>query len=117
MSNGNGADTAGWTGRVTKGPQAAAELERSWREDPRWNGIQRGYDAAEVIRLRGSLVPEQTLARRGAERLWEMLSSGECVRALGALTGAQAVQMVQAGLKSIYLSNPLNQVLKAQARL
>ena len=74
------------------------------REDPRWKGIQRGYDAAEVIRLRGSLVPEQTLARRGAERLWEMLSSGECVRALGALTGAQAVQMVQAGLKSIYVS-------------
>jgi isocitrate lyase len=104
MSKDNGADTAARTGRATTGPQAAAELDRSWREDPRWSGIRRGYDASEVIRLRGSVVPEQTLARRGAETLWNLLSSGECVRALGALTGAQAVQMVQAGLKSIYVS-------------
>jgi len=107
MNDGNGSKAglrhAGVTDAGT-GQQAVAELERSWREDHRWQGIERGYDAAEVVRLRGSLVPEHTLARRGAETLWSLLSSGECVRALGALTGAQAVQMVQAGLKSIYVS-------------
>ena len=107
MNDGNGSKAglrhAGVTDAGT-GLQAVAELERSWREDHRWQGIERGYDAAEVVRLRGSLVPEHTLARRGAETLWSLLSSGECVRALGALTGAQAVQMVQAGLKSIYVS-------------
>ena len=107
MNDGNGSKAglrhAGVTDAGT-GLQAVAELERSWREDLRWQGIERGYDAAEVVRLRGSLVPEHTLARRGAETLWSLLSSGECVRALGALTGAQAVQMVQAGLKSIYVS-------------
>jgi len=107
MNDGNGSKAglrhAGVTDAGT-GLQAVAELERSWREDHRWQGIERGYDAAEVVRLRGSLVPEHTLARRGAETLWSLLRSGECVRALGALTGAQAVQMVQAGLKSIYVS-------------
>src|SRR5437868_3600561 len=70
----------------------------------RWKGIQRTYGAAEVVRLRGSIVPEQTLARLGAERLWELLQGEEPVRALGALTGGQAVQAVRAGLKAIYLS-------------
>ena len=104
MSKGNGSEAGISGAAAVTGPDAVAELERSWREDPRWAGIERGYDAAEVVKLRGSVVPENTLARRGAETLWELLTSGECVRALGALTGAQAVQMVQAGLKSIYVS-------------
>jgi len=82
----------------------AAQLEASWREDDRWKGIDRTYSAADVVRLRGSVVPEQTLARLGAERLWGLLHRGEPARALGALTGGQAVQMVKAGLEAIYLS-------------
>src|SRR5438067_3650741 len=82
----------------------AAQLEASWRAEPRWNGIERTYGAADVIRLRGSVVPEQTFARLGAERLWGLLHRGEPARALGALTGGQAVQMVKAGLEAIYLS-------------
>ncbi len=80
------------------------DLEQAWRQDPRWTGIERTYTAAEVVRLRGSVTPEHTLARLGAERLWELLAEDEPVRALGALTGGQAVQMVKAGLKAIYLS-------------
>ena len=72
--------------------------------DARWDGIERTYGPAEVVRLRGSVVPEQTLARLGAERLWELLRREEPVRALGAMTGGQAVQMVKAGLEAIYLS-------------
>jgi isocitrate lyase len=83
---------------------AAAQLEASWREEARWSGIERTYAAADVVRLRGSVVPEQTIARFGAERLWELLHRGEPARALGALTGGQAVQMVKAGLDAIYLS-------------
>ncbi|HLY93682.1 MAG TPA: isocitrate lyase [Gaiellaceae bacterium] len=83
---------------------AAAQLEASWREEARWSGIERTYSAADVVRLRGSVVPEQTIARLGAERLWELLHRGEPARALGALTGGQAVQMVKAGLDAIYLS-------------
>ncbi|HVH52037.1 MAG TPA: isocitrate lyase [Gaiellaceae bacterium] len=84
--------------------QAEAEqLEASWRED-RWSGIERTYSAADVVRLRGSVVPEQTIARLGAERLWALLHRDEPARALGALTGGQAVQMVKAGLDAIYLS-------------
>jgi isocitrate lyase len=84
-------------------------LERQWAEDERWAGIQRSYSPEEVVRLRGSVVPECTLARIGAERLWRLLTSplkAECgyVNALGALTGGQAVQMVRAGLQAIYLS-------------
>ena len=79
-------------------------LTRRWRDDARWQGIERTYEAADVVRLRGSVVPEQTLARRGAERLWELLHEDEPVRALGALSGGQAVQMVKAGLRAIYLS-------------
>jgi isocitrate lyase len=84
--------------------EEAQRLSRLWREDPRWQGIERTYGAEEVVRLRGSVVPEQTLARRGAERLWELLHEDEPVRALGALSGGQAVQMVKAGLRAIYLS-------------
>jgi isocitrate lyase len=79
-------------------------LERCWQADARWEGVERSYEAADVVRLRGSVVPEHTLARRGAERLWELLHRDEPVRALGALTGGQAVQMVKAGLQAIYLS-------------
>jgi len=82
----------------------ADQLEARWRDDARWSGIERTYGATEVARLRGSVVPEHTLARNGAERLWELLQRDEPVRALGALTGGQAVQMVKAGLEAIYLS-------------
>jgi isocitrate lyase len=83
---------------------AAQTLEAQWREDARWAGIERTYAPAEVVRLRGSVVPEQTLARLGAVRLWQLLHADEPVRALGAMTGGQAVQMVKAGLQAIYLS-------------
>src|SRR6516225_10052212 len=75
-----------------------------WQSDPRWKGITRAYSARDVLRLRGTVQIEYTLARMGAERLWSLLHSEPYVAALGALTGNQAVQMVQAGLKSIYLS-------------
>jgi isocitrate lyase len=82
----------------------ADQLDARWRDDPRWADVQRTYAAADVVRLRGSVRPEHTLARLGAERLWELLQGDRPVRALGALTGGQAVQMVQAGLEAIYLS-------------
>jgi isocitrate lyase len=81
-----------------------ADLERRWASDPRWAGVERGYSAADVIRLRGSFAPENTVARRGAERLWELLHTRDYTHALGAMTGGQAVQMVKAGLEAIYLS-------------
>jgi isocitrate lyase len=80
------------------------QLERDWRENPRWQGITRPYAAADVVRLRGSVQIEYTLAKLGAQRLWELMHTEPYVAALGALTGTQAVQMVQAGLKAIYLS-------------
>jgi isocitrate lyase len=82
----------------------AAALQRTWDTDPRWAGITRTYTAEEVVRLRGSFVVEQTIARRGAQRLWDLIHSEEYVAALGALTGGQAVEMVKAGLNAIYLS-------------
>src|SRR5438552_296121 len=84
----------------------AKTLERRWKISPRWKGIQREYSAEDVLRLRGSVRIEHRLARFGAERLWGQLhgDSGEPVRTFGALTGAQAVQMVRAGLQAIYLS-------------
>jgi isocitrate lyase len=82
----------------------AAELDRQWQADPRWAGTERTYTAADVIRLRGSVQEEYTLARLGAERLWTLLNSGGYINALGALTGNQAVQQVRAGLQAIYLS-------------
>jgi isocitrate lyase len=84
--------------------EAAEALRRDWETHPRWQGIQRDYDAADVVRLRGSVPIEHTLARRGAERLWTLLHDGPYVPALGALTGGQAVQMVRAGVPAIYLS-------------
>ncbi len=79
-------------------------LEKSWSGNPRWNGIKRDYSAEDVVRLRGSVSIEYTLARRGAERLWKQLNEQPYVNALGALTGNQAMQMAKAGLQSIYLS-------------
>ena len=75
-----------------------------WPNDPRWDGIERTYSLADVQRLQGTLVPEYTIARRGATKLWELLHSEPYLAALGALTGNQAVQQVRAGLKAIYLS-------------
>ena len=82
----------------------AATLRQEWASDPRWAGVQRTYSADDVVRLRGSVQEEHTLARLGAERLWAMLHSGGYVATLGALTGNQAVQQVKAGLRAIYLS-------------
>ncbi len=82
----------------------AARLKKDWAENPRWKGIHRAYSAEDVVRLRGSLHIEYTLARRGAERLWKSVSEEPFVNALGALTGNQAMQQVKAGLKAIYLS-------------
>jgi isocitrate lyase len=84
--------------------ETATQLERRWLDDARWQGIQRPYTAADVIRLRGRFPSEHTIARHGAERLWELLHGPEHVAALGAMSGGQAVQMIRAGLKAIYLS-------------
>src|SRR5947209_12672697 len=81
-----------------------AHLQRQWDNDVRWQGIARSYSASDVLRLRGSIQIEHTLGRLGAERLWELLHTEPYVNALGALTGNQAVQQVQAGLKAIYVS-------------
>jgi isocitrate lyase len=81
-----------------------AQLDKNWATDPRWKGINRTYTARDVLRLRGTVHIEHSLARLGAERLWQLLQEDEYVSALGALTGNQALQQVQAGLKSIYLS-------------
>ncbi|MDR4887137.1 isocitrate lyase [Fredinandcohnia sp. QZ13] len=80
------------------------KLQESWEMDSRWKGIERPYHAEDVIRLRGSIDIEHTLARRGAEKLWNLLHTEDYIHALGALTGNQAVQQVKAGLKAIYLS-------------
>ena len=84
--------------------QQISALEKEWATHPRWRGIQRGYSAADVVRLRGSFPIEHTLARRGAEKLWDMLQTDPYVNCLGALTGGQAMQQVKAGVKAIYLS-------------
>ncbi|MCV2395709.1 isocitrate lyase [Actinotalea sp. M2MS4P-6] len=84
--------------------QTADDLRAEWATDPRWAGVRRDYDAEDVLALRGTVVEEHTLARRGAERLWELLHTRDFVRSLGALTGNQAVQQVRAGLEAIYLS-------------
>src|SRR5438309_1565444 len=79
-------------------------LERDWKQHERWNGIIRDYSAEDVLRLRGSIDIQYTLATLGAERLWDLLHKEPFVAALGALTGNQAIQQVRAGLKAIYLS-------------
>ncbi|GIH48937.1 isocitrate lyase [Microbispora rosea] len=83
---------------------AAQRLQQDWETNPRWTNVERTYTAEDVVRLRGSVQEEHTLARLGAERLWDLLHHEDYVHALGALTGNQAVQQVKAGLKAIYLS-------------
>lgn len=84
--------------------QEIKKLEKAWQTDPRWKGIKRNYTATDVVNLRGSVQIEYTLARLGSNRLWDLLHTEDYVNALGAVTGNQAMQMVKAGLKAIYLS-------------
>jgi len=84
--------------------QEIAQLKKDWAENPRWHGVKRSYSAEEVVRLRGSLRVEHTLACRGAEKLWSAMRERPYVHSLGALTGNQAVQQVKAGVPAIYLS-------------
>ena len=84
--------------------QQTETLQKDWASNPRWAGIERPYSPADVLRLRGSFQVEYTIARMGAERLWKLMETQPFVRALGAMTGGQATQMVQAGLQAIYLS-------------
>jgi isocitrate lyase len=88
---------------MSRAEQIAA-LEKDWKENPRWKGITRPYKAEDVVRLRGSVQPEYTFARLGAEKLWHLVNTEAFVPCLGALTGGQAVQQVKAGVKAIYLS-------------
>src|SRR5207237_4388716 len=89
---------------TAKSLPTADELRRHWREAPRWRGVRRAYDAKDVVRLRGTIPVEHSIARLTAEKLWRYLSERPFVNALGALTGNQAMQQVKAGLKAIYLS-------------
>ena len=84
--------------------QQIQALNKDWAENPRWKGVKRNYSAEDVVNLRGSVQIEHTLAKRGAEKLWNLLHTEPFVNALGALTGNQAMQQVKAGLKAIYLS-------------
>jgi len=90
--------------RITQTAPTAEDIALEWDTAPRWRGVARTYSAADVVRLRGTVQEEHTLARRGAERLWHLLNTEDYVPALGAMTGNQAVQMVKAGLQAIYLS-------------
>ena len=80
------------------------EIEKDWAENPRWEGIERNYTAEDVVKLRGSVKIEYSLAKLGAERLWKSMKETDYVNALGALSGGQAIQQVQAGLQAIYCS-------------
>ena len=80
------------------------KLEQDWAENTRWQGVTRDYTAADVVRLRGSVQIEHTLARRGAEKLWKLVNEEDYINCLGAVTGGQAVQQVKGGIKAIYLS-------------
>ena len=82
----------------------AEQLRLDWTNNPRWTGIERPYSAEDVVRLRGTVAVEHSLARLGADKLWRYLQTEDFVNALGALTGNQAMQQVKAGLKAIYLS-------------
>ncbi|NNC78118.1 MAG: isocitrate lyase, partial [Woeseiaceae bacterium] len=79
-------------------------LESEWRDSPRWKGIERSYSAEDVVKLRGTINIEHTLARHGAEKFWRLVNQEAPLCGLGALTGNQAIQEVQAGLKAIYCS-------------
>src|SRR3954471_9930099 len=88
---------------MTTREEQARQLQQQWETDPRWKGVKRSYTADDVIRLRGSVQVEHTLAKRGAEKLWHSVNTEPFVNSLGALTGNQAMQQVKAGLKAIYL--------------
>jgi len=90
-------------GQMSRAAQIEA-LQKDWDTNPRWKGIKRGYTAADVERLRGSVQNEYSLARRGAEKLWDLVNNEPYINCLGALTGGQAMQQVKAGVKAIYLS-------------
>ena len=92
------------TRKSTTSEIAASEIADQWHSEARWRGIERPYSSEDVVRLRGSLHIEHTLARQGAERLWELLHRESYVAALGAMTGNQALQQVKAGLQAIYVS-------------
>ena len=85
-------------------PDEVSDLTHGWENDPRWSGIKRPYSADEVLKLRGTLQMDYTYASAGAQRLWHLLRNEDYIPALGALTGNQAVQQVEAGLLAIYLS-------------
>ncbi|MBC3906491.1 MULTISPECIES: isocitrate lyase [Undibacterium] len=89
---------------MTTRAQQVAELQKDWDTNPRWIGIKRNYTAEEVVRLRGSMKVEHTIAKNGAIKLWDLVNNEPFINALGALTGNQAMQQVKAGLKAIYLS-------------
>src|SRR2546421_4783067 len=92
---------------VTSAPRSlptAEDLRRAWRDSPRWQGVRRAYDAGDVVRLRGTIPVEHSIARLTAEKLWRYLNERPLVSALGALTGNQAMQQIKAGLDAIYLS-------------
>jgi isocitrate lyase len=80
------------------------QLEQDWAKNPRWKNVKRDYSAKDVVRLRGTVQEEHTLARRGAEKLWKLINEENYVNCLGAITGGQALQQVKAGVKAIYLS-------------
>jgi isocitrate lyase len=96
--------TTGSQGMTPRQQAQTDQLAAQWAADPRWNGVTRSHTAADVVRLRGSIQEEHTLARRGAERLWDLVNTEEYINSLGAMTGNQAVQQIRAGLKAIYLS-------------
>ncbi len=98
----NAPATVGKTGKLMN--YRPTDITSTWTTDTRWSGIERPYTSADVDRLRGTLHIEHSLARHGAETLWELMKSEPYVAALGAMTGGQAIQMVQAGLKAIYVS-------------
>jgi len=104
--NGHGGARHGGAGHHRPGSAAeqAARLSEEWASSPRWHSVRRTYSAQDVIRLRGSVTEEHSLARLGAERLWQLLHERDYVHSLGAVTGNQAVQQVRAGLPAIYLS-------------
>ncbi|WP_455386012.1 isocitrate lyase [Acidihalobacter prosperus] len=92
---------------ASKRSEQIAQLEKDWLENPRWKSVKRGYSAEDVVRLRGSVQPEYTYARNGAEKLWKLVRGGArkgYVNCLGAITGGQAVQQAKAGIEAIYLS-------------
>ncbi len=88
------------------------QIKKDWQENLRWVGVERPYSAEEVVKLKGSLDIEHTLAKRGSEKLWKLINEEDYINALGALTGNQAVQQVKAGLKAIYLSGWQSQLMR-----